>query len=114
MDIFQQLQRAIAGSPDHKSRLEGLENEEDAISAIVEIASIEGIPLDRADVEGRLEAARHHSAELSEEELASVSGGFWSGVAFSVAGLGATCAILSIGVAKSMNCGKAIANFPNP
>jgi hypothetical protein len=76
MDSFQQLQRAVAGSSEYQNRLAVVRTEEEAVSALLEIAGAEGISLTRADLERQIEAASQQTAaELTDVELESVSGG---------------------------------------
>lgn len=80
MSTIEKLQKVIAASTTHQKRLQATKNEEEAISALLEVAGAEGISLTRADLEQKIAAEQQQVSEISDEELASVSGGgqpFW-------------------------------------
>jgi bacteriocin-like protein len=73
---FEKLRQAIENSTAYQERLQAMKTEEEAVSALLEIAGAEGIALQRAEIERQIQATRSRMAELSEDELASVSGGY--------------------------------------
>jgi bacteriocin-like protein len=76
MGAIEQLQKAIAASSAHQERLQAIKNEDDAISVLLDIANAESIALERADLERLISSVREKASELSDDELAVVSGGW--------------------------------------
>jgi bacteriocin-like protein len=75
-DPFEKLRQAIGNSAAYQDRLKTTESQEEAVSALLDIADAEGIALQRAELERQIEEARSNMGELSENELESVSGGY--------------------------------------
>ena len=73
---FEKLRQAIENSDAYQDRLKDVRTESDFLSALEDIATAEGIALQRAEIERQIQATRSRMAELSEDELASVSGGY--------------------------------------
>ena len=76
MDSFEQLRQAIENSDAYQKRLQAMKNEDEAVSALFDIADAEGIALARTDLEQKIAAAKQQGVELSDTELDSVNGGF--------------------------------------
>lgn len=110
MSAIEELQKVIAASDMYQARLQAVKSEEEAVSALLEIAGAEGIAIERADIERQIEAAKEKAGELSDGELEAVSGGGWFGaIAFSVIGYGVGCGAASIiAAAAKANCGRAL------
>ena len=107
MSAIEELQKVIAASDIYQARLQAVKSEEEAVSALLEIAGAEGIAVERADLEREIEAAKEKASELSDGELEAVSGGGWFGaIAISVIGYGVGCGAVSIiSAAAKSNCG---------
>ena len=85
MNNIEQLQKAISASSAHQERLQAVKSEEEAVSTLLNIANAENIALERADLERQIATRREKSGELSDDELAAVSGGFFGSI---LAGIG--------------------------
>ena len=75
MDQLKKLQEVITTSPEYQHRLTTAMSETAAIAVLLEIAQAEGIALKQADVEHQIATSKQQASEMSEDELASVSGG---------------------------------------
>ena len=76
MKTTEHLMAAVAASADHQERLKAAGSEEQAVAALLEIARIEGLALERAELERAIAEARGgHTEELTDADLSSISAG---------------------------------------
>lgn len=75
MKNIESLQKAIRSSSAHQERLRAVKSEEEAVSALLEIAGAEGVTLSRADLQQQISVAGKQDGCLKEDDLAKISGG---------------------------------------
>ena len=110
-DAMSQLQRLFAEHPELTERVQSATSVPVAAEQLSAVAAEHGIVIDAATLVSEMEQAQGKIAEggsLSDDQLEGVVGGVTLGtLAFSILGVGLTCALASvIDAASKRDCGK--------